>query len=180
MTSPHKEQIELSVSSHPRQMTIVRAVTTKASGLAGFGEREQSLIALAVDEVCTNIIKYAYRNDHSQSIRLRFSPSSAGIEIVVRDFGRKPAESVLRPKRAGTTRLGGLGMHFVLSIMDTVIYDTSPPAGTVLTLIKALPVPGAEETAPASKPRPGPVTVIVGRRKNGDHGSTTPEEPRKD
>ncbi|MBI5369561.1 MAG: ATP-binding protein [Planctomycetes bacterium] len=167
MTRAHR--IDLSVSSDPREMTVVRAVAAKAGSLAGFSERDQSMIALAVDEACTNIIKYSYQGATAQPIRLRFVAGETGIEVLVRDWGRKPSPEVLRPKRAGTTRCGGLGIHMLLEIMDTVVYDTSPREGTRLTLIKSLPAgngssaAAAPATATAGKRKP--VTVIIDRKK---------------
>ncbi|MBI3269622.1 MAG: ATP-binding protein [Planctomycetes bacterium] len=173
--------IELSVTSDPRQMTVVRAVVAKASGLAGFTERDQAMVALAVDEVCTNIIKYSYRNDPTRPIRVRCVPGPSGIEIVIRDFGEKPREATLTPKRPGTTRLGGRGMHFLLSIMDKVVFDVSPTKGTISRLAKALPAPSAATEESATWHNPDTTTFIVRRAKDGkaDAQVRPPAKPRR-
>jgi anti-sigma regulatory factor (Ser/Thr protein kinase) len=56
--------------------------------------------------------------------------------VQLTDTGRKPDVSSITPRRLDDIRPGGLGTHFIASVFDSVVYDTSGERGTVLTLTK--------------------------------------------
>ena len=59
-----------------------------------------------------------------------------GLRVELTDTGKKPDVGKIAPRELDDIRPGGLGTHFMVSVFDTVTYDTSRGAGTVLTLIK--------------------------------------------
>jgi anti-sigma regulatory factor (Ser/Thr protein kinase) len=103
---------------------------------AGFPKKEARRIVLAVDEACSNIIKYAYEGDTTNLIHLRVSFDQQRLLIELTDTGRKPDVSKIVPRKLDEIRPGGLGTHLIGAVFDTVSYDTQREAGTVLTLTK--------------------------------------------
>ena len=81
---------------------------------------------VALDEVLTNITNYAYTDDAEHEIRIRFKVSGDMLEAVIEDDGASfdplaiPAPGVSAPLRE--RRVGGVGIHFVRSLMDHVAY----------------------------------------------------------
>ncbi len=101
-----------------------------------FDEEEVKNIALAVDEACTNVIKYAYQSKHNKKIILTATVKRDRLVVTIRDFGKKSNPESFKPRPLKKVRPGGLGLYFIKKIMDEVKYDTSSKLGTTLRLIK--------------------------------------------
>jgi anti-sigma regulatory factor (Ser/Thr protein kinase) len=128
--------ISLTVPSHPKYLYVIRSALYPVLVDAGFSKKEVRKIILAVDEACSNIIKYAYEGDHSQSIVLKVFVEKIKIIIELWDTGKKPDVSRIIPRKLDDIKPGGLGTHFMGEVFDHVEYDTSGEAGTILTLEK--------------------------------------------
>ena len=101
-----------------------------------FNEKEVKNITLAVDEACTNVIKYAYDDRHNKKIVLTATVKKDRLEVTIRDFGKKANPESFTSRPLKEVRPGGLGLHFIKKIMDEVEYDTSSKIGTTLRLVK--------------------------------------------
>lgn len=101
-----------------------------------FDEKEIKNITLAVDEACTNVIKYAYRGKHDKKIILTATIKRDRLVVTIRDFGKKSNPESFASRPLKEVRPGGLGLHFIKKIMDEVEYDTSSKVGTTLRLVK--------------------------------------------
>lgn len=130
------EMVTLTVPSHPKYLYVIRSVLYPIVIESGYARKEARAIVLAVDEACSNIIKYAYGGDHTKTISLAVSLNSATMMIEIRDTGNKPDVARIAPRKLDEVRPGGLGTHFMAEVFDSVEYDTSPDRGTVLTLVK--------------------------------------------
>ena len=128
--------IVLSVPSHPKYLYVIRSTLYPLVLDAGFGKKEASKIILAVDEACSNIIKYAYEGDHAKTITLTVTVDAGRIAIQLKDAGKQVDVSTIAPRKLDEIRPGGLGTHFMGTVFDTVEYDTTQGTGTVLTLVK--------------------------------------------
>jgi anti-sigma regulatory factor (Ser/Thr protein kinase) len=131
-----KDVVTLTVPSHPKYLYVIRSALYPVVSDAGFSKKETGRIILAVDEACSNIIKYAYEGDHSQTMTLNVFIEQDKLVIELRDFGKKPDVSQIAPRKLDDVRPGGLGTHFMAEVFDKVEYDTGCDAGTVLTLVK--------------------------------------------
>jgi anti-sigma regulatory factor (Ser/Thr protein kinase) len=134
-----KEEVALVVPSHPKYLYVIRSALYPLVLDAGFGKKEARRIILAVDEACSNIIKYAYEGDHEKTIDLSIVVGNEELRITLRDSGKKADVSKIAPRKLEEVRPGGLGTHFMNSLFETVDYDTSGKQGTVLTLVKKIP-----------------------------------------
>jgi anti-anti-sigma factor len=127
-----------------------------AAELAAFAQRERLAtkvafdLALAVDEVLTNVIRYAYDGDAAREIAVRIVRDDAVLTVEIEDDGRPfdprtiAAPDVSSP--AAERPIGGLGMHLVRAVMERVEYRRERDKN-LLRMTKALapasPVVGA-------------------------------------
>lgn len=128
----------LTVPSHPKFLYVIRSALYPVVVGAGFSKKDARRIVLAVDEACSNIIKYAYGGDPAQTITLNIRPEDARLVVVIRDVGKKPDVAAIEPRKLDDIRPGGLGTHFMAAVFDTVEYDITSGPGTMLTLIKEM------------------------------------------
>lgn len=131
-----QDVVTLIVPSHPKFLYVMRSALYPLVIGAGFPKKDARKIVLAVDEACSNIIKYAYEGDHSRTIALNVSVGQDKLVVVLKDSGKKPDIASISPRKLDDIRPGGLGTFFMAAAFDTIEYDTSGPSGTVLTLIK--------------------------------------------
>jgi len=82
---------------------------------------------IALDEVVTNIFKYAYTDNAEHAIHIRSQVQNDVLETVIEDDGiaynplTSPAPDLGAPLHA--RRVGGLGVHFVKNLMNEVEYE---------------------------------------------------------
>ena len=130
------ERVTLIVPSHPKYLYVIRSALYPLVIDAGFSKKEARRIVLAIDEACSNIIKYAYEGDYTRTIALNVRLDPEKLTIELKDSGKKPDVAKIAPRRLDDVRPGGLGTHFIFEVFDRVTYDTSGPSGTVLTMEK--------------------------------------------
>lgn len=100
---------------------------------------------LAVEEICTNLIKYGYgaENDGLIDVTCRCQPGQ--MEITIRDqsppydIRRAPVPDTDLPLHERVP--GGLGVYLVMRMMDDVWYHTDEEGWNTLRLIKRWAVP---------------------------------------
>ncbi len=90
---------------------------------------------MAVDEALTNVIRHAYHGN-SGVITVLVKVVDDRIEIVLEDQGEKFDPTQVPPPKLPRHKPGGLGIHFIRTIMDEMIYDGQVPKGNRLRLIK--------------------------------------------
>ena len=151
------ETFQIELSSSPRLLQVLRAAVGQYGRSLDLGEEETHRLKAAVDEACTNIIRHSYGGAPDQRIVITFTLSEDRLEILLRDFGRKPDPARLEPREPDASRPGGLGLPLIRSVMDEVEFDLSHAEGTALRLVKYL---GASARGPAE----GPVGGRHGRR----------------
>lgn len=130
------EIVTLIVPSHPKFLYVMRSALYPVLLDAGFVRKDARRIILAVDEASSNIIRYAYEGDHSQTIEMTVNVSPDALVITLGDSGKKPDVAKIAPRKLEDIRPGGLGTHFMGTVFDTVEYDTSREQGTILTMTR--------------------------------------------
>lgn len=84
---------------------------------------------VVVDEALNNIISYGYGTDAPSEIILRLQWRRDEVTVMIEDRGRPfdplqvPAPDLSAPLRS--REIGGLGIHFIRSLMDDVSYTHS-------------------------------------------------------
>jgi anti-sigma regulatory factor (Ser/Thr protein kinase) len=83
-------------------------------------------IDLAVDEILTNVISYAFRDGARHRIDIELDFSGGRLSVEVRDDGIPFNPLDIPPAKldgeVGEREVGGLGMHFVRNIADEITY----------------------------------------------------------
>jgi anti-sigma regulatory factor (Ser/Thr protein kinase) len=130
--------IEIRIASDPRLLIVVRATVGKFCDLMGCSRRERRKIVLAVDEACANIIKHTYKGDQSKTIDILCNGDKERLEFVLRDCGPPADVKSIHPRDISEVRPGGLGTHFIRSIMNEVDYGFEEGGGNVLRMVKHL------------------------------------------
>lgn len=126
----------LDVPTDPASLFLVRCVVGRLAERLDFRSEEVERMVLAVDEACTNVIRYAYEDRQDGRISLTFIVQPGALEIHVRDFGTHVAPETFQPRELTDIRPGGLGVHFIRRAMDRVDYLAPPDGGTLLKLVK--------------------------------------------
>ncbi len=131
--------LSLEMPSDPVYLKVLRGVCHNLAEVAGFPEDQRRLIALGLEEACTNIMRHAYQNCCDRLIRVQFrlEPEALVVELV--DWGRKVRKDELKSRDLNDIRPGGLGVHFISEVFDRFEYDSSHELQNCLRLVKARP-----------------------------------------
>jgi anti-sigma regulatory factor (Ser/Thr protein kinase) len=115
---------------------------------AGLGEAAVHDLRLALEEVVSNIVRYAYRDRAEHLVRVRFVREGGGLRVEVADDGVPfnplgvPPPDTACP--LGEREPGGMGIYLVRHSMDSVEYRRDGETN-LLTMTKDLD--------PAKEPR---------------------------
>jgi serine/threonine-protein kinase RsbW len=148
MKDPSPRTVKLEIASRFEMLEMVQTVLSHLSGLLGFDEDASHYMSVAVRESVVNAIKHGNRLDESKRVELDFVLGRESLEVRVRDEGRGfdpdgvpnpiAEENLLKPE--------GRGIFFMRSFMDEVSYSFPARGGTVVRMVKRLPLPaGVEE-----------------------------------
>jgi anti-sigma regulatory factor (Ser/Thr protein kinase) len=129
-------------------LRLIRSVVTTVSYELGFSPDEASLIELAVDEACTNVIHHAYDESAvtrtaapEMRVQIRPAPDRLAVRIIDEGVGL-PHTGALGvsgiEEYASQPEPKGLGSYIIAQFMDEVVYDSPPGSGTVLSMVKYL------------------------------------------
>ena len=127
----------LAFASDAGELSEVRHVARTFLDENGFDESDAELLVLALDEACTNIIRHAYRQAR-KPVRLEMTRLRNRVRFVLRDYGQSCDPKRIRSRDLKDVRPGGVGVHIIKEVFDTVKYEPQP-RGTKLTLEKNLP-----------------------------------------
>ncbi len=84
-------------------------------------------IDVAIDEILSNAIAYAFRDGHAHEIFVTATAEPGKLVIEISDDGAPFDPLAVPPPDLSadieTRQVGGLGMHFVRSLLDDVVYE---------------------------------------------------------
>ena len=124
--SRRRPALALQVPSRTEFLALVRDVTRRVAEVAGFDPAQAEQLALAVDEAATNVIEHAYRGAAGRVVELRFDDRGKDLRVEVVDDGEavdpRSVPEVDLHRYASERRTGGLGMHLMGRIMDSVTF----------------------------------------------------------
>jgi serine/threonine-protein kinase RsbW len=116
----------LTIPSRTEFLAVVRDVTRRMAELAGFDSLQAEQLALAVDEAATNVIEHAYAGASDRAFELRFADRALDLRIDVLDDGAtvdpRAVPALDLDRYASERRKGGLGVHLMGRIMDSVTF----------------------------------------------------------
>jgi anti-sigma regulatory factor (Ser/Thr protein kinase)/DNA-binding Xre family transcriptional regulator len=145
-----KEVVEVRVPNHLKYLPLLAGLVTESAKVHRIEKKDMEDILLAVDETCTNIIKYAYDVGSLEyfTIRLTFDPGVVRIQFLDNGKPFNPLDATVpdRNRIREGQNLGGLGIFLIKKLMDKTDYNYSVDTGNCLTLVKSVSVPGKGET----------------------------------
>ena len=135
MNEPH---LHTRILSRPELMAPVRAMLCELASRAGLDETECGHIALAIDEALTNIIRHGYKNNPDSHIWISVweLENPKGLRIQMDDLAPHVELEQLKSRDLEDVRPGGLGVHLIHSLMDTVQFSKRPQGGMRLVVEK--------------------------------------------
>ena len=123
------EQLCLRIENRLPELERVHAEVEIFLERCGVAGRDSYHIRLALDELVTNVICYAYEGEGEggQCIEVQLVRSPGIIDVILTDAG-KPFNPLLAPEPnvnapVEKRRIGGLGIHFVRKTMDELHYE---------------------------------------------------------
>ncbi len=138
----YERRFLLQVPSSTENLALIRDFVGNIGRQAGMAETELSMLELAVDEACANVIEHAYGLDKTQEVIMRVTLDVDALKIQVIDTGKGFDPSQIEQKDVkkliAERRSGGLGMRMMKLVMDEVQYQMKPGERNELTMIKKL------------------------------------------
>jgi len=149
--SGRRPALVLRVPSRTEFLAVIRDVTRRMAAVAGFDDAQADQLALAVDEASTNVIEHAYRGAPGRTIELRFRDEGSDLCVEVVDDGAavdpRAVPQVDLQRYASERRTGGLGMHLMGRIMDSVTFRRAARRN-VCCMVKRKPAAASGVAAP--------------------------------
>lgn len=142
---------EIEFASHPGNLALVRDFVRQFLEPLPLAVREKDLIILGIDEACTNVIRHAYGQRHTEPMHLVCEALADRVLFRLRDFGRQCGADELCGRPLERVQPGGLGLHLMRQAFSSVEY-LCMECGTELVLGKSL---GAPQSAFPADAAPG-------------------------
>lgn len=128
-------------AARPELLCDIRRAVADTAGRLGCPEPLVMDVVLAVDEACQNIIRHAY-GGHDGDIQVQMAREQAELVVRLIDFAPPVDCSRIAPRALDDVRPGGLGTHFIRSVMDRVAFVPPPAgAGNMLQMTKRIGEP---------------------------------------
>jgi len=130
--------LEMRFLADPVLLKTVRARVHEVLAAAGYGAQVISEIVIAVNEACMNIMQHAYQGDTSGEIILEILDNEKQLVIELHDFGSQVDSACMQPRSLDDLRPGGLGTHFMRSLMDQCDYACEGQKGNRLRMTRSI------------------------------------------
>jgi serine/threonine-protein kinase RsbW len=151
--TPQEPHVKLELRSNPLFLSGAREMVSSIARRLGFSDESSAHIALAIDEALCNIIRHGYDRQTERPIWISLYPEggvsspesqgqtspTTGLRIVIEDEAKQVDPSVIKSRDLDEIRPGGLGVHIIQQVMDSVSYEhrTGPAGGMRLTMVKS-------------------------------------------
>ena len=108
------------------RLKLLRCVVRDAAELVGLGPNATDAVVLAVNEACMNIMQHAYGMDPQGRIDVVISRDDDAMVFQLRDYAETVTADRIVSRDLDELRPGGLGVHFISSLMDECAFLESP------------------------------------------------------
>lgn len=128
--------LNIGFPAQPQELGAMRHRLAAALARSGVEALLRQSLVLAVDEACANIIRHAYGGPCDQRIVLRLAREGDELRFELRDDAPCVDPGTLKPRDLDDCRPGGLGIHFIDTLMDRWSLDPRPGGGNTLSMAK--------------------------------------------
>ncbi|MBU3759723.1 MAG: ATP-binding protein [Candidatus Omnitrophica bacterium] len=98
-------------------------------------EKKLHEVTLAVDEALANVARHGYKGEAGR-IQVEVADCEDRIEILIRDFGKFFDPTSIPSPELPPSKPGGLGIYFMKTVMDGVVYRRGKKNANELILVK--------------------------------------------
>jgi anti-sigma regulatory factor (Ser/Thr protein kinase) len=127
-------------TSCPSELSDIRMNITDVCQQLAYSEQQTSAIVLAIDEACTNIIRYAYKDCRDGAIHIDVLSDGQQVIFRLHDFAKQVPKDCIKVKPSSILKPGGLGVMLMQQVMDSVEFiHTKNCKGNILEMKKNLP-----------------------------------------
>jgi anti-sigma regulatory factor (Ser/Thr protein kinase) len=114
---------EMRIANDISEIARVAALVESFAAHHNFPNSVVVALNVSLDEILNNIISYAYEDAGHHDIVVRLELRDGTIEVVVEDDGKRfNPLAVSPPPPRSDAAVGGVGLHFVRSLMDQLEY----------------------------------------------------------
>jgi len=114
---PGERLMDLHLPAQPESLRRVREAVAASLRTAGCSPETVERTVLALDEACANVIRHGYRGAQGL-MDLALERRGETLVFLLRDYAEAVTPERLKPRRLSRSRVGGLGLHFIDTIMD--------------------------------------------------------------
>lgn len=134
--------LEMRFAADPHGLASVRERVRAVATSLVHDARWVADVVMAVNEACVNVIQHAYKGNAAGEIVLNMRRAGMFLEIALLDFAPPVVLDNIRPRALDDLRPGGLGTHFIRSLMDRCEYaNLAYGRGNLLRMQKRLHTP---------------------------------------
>ena len=134
-----KKLVDQAFLAKPDQLKGLRAVLRERLAAEGCGRELIDQLVVAVNEACMNIIQHAYAGDEKGTFRLEVIRNEDELIVRLIDFAPAIDKRSVKPRDLDDVRPGGLGVHFIRTLMDEVAFlDSGSSTGNILQMKKRI------------------------------------------
>ncbi len=133
-----KSLLKMRFHADPVLLKGVRERVGEALDGIACDRRTRADVVLAINEACMNIIQHAYRGDSSGEIILEILDNERQLVVELHDYGRQADPACIQPRALDDIRPGGLGTHFMRSLMDQCDYARDGERGNLLRMTRGM------------------------------------------
>ncbi len=139
MTNFQENVYSTQIEAKAKYLKTLRARVCNTLSAIGCDKETASDVIIAVDEACQNVIRHAYGECKTGVIDLSIYKDKETLIIELVDYADPIDKQGCQPKCREELRPGGLGLHFMHQLMDSVSFEDPPTgAGNCLIMKKRL------------------------------------------
>jgi serine/threonine-protein kinase RsbW len=136
---PPPKRVSVSMPADVNLLGALRAFFVTILREHGYGQEMINDLELSTDEAVTNVVEHAYQYDTRKAVFVEMTMEKGQVVVKIKDQGQAfnplQADPVNLDKHIAERRTGGLGMHLMQTLMDSVDYRREDDYN-VLTLTK--------------------------------------------
>lgn len=134
-----KKLERIHVLSRPDRLAPVRNFVRELARQQGCCEENLDHMVMAINEACMNVMQHAYHGRDDGEIVIEFWKQDDELLIRIMDFAESVDLDSIQSRDLDDVRPGGLGVHLIHNVMDSVEYKNLPGVnGNVLEMRKTL------------------------------------------
>ena len=128
--------------SRADKLQPLRNFVRELASQQGCCDENLDCMVMAINEACMNVMQHAYGGREDGEIIVEFWKDENELLVRIFDFAEKVDLHAIKSRDLDEVRPGGLGVHIIHQVMDSVEYKNHPESvGNVLEMRKQLSMP---------------------------------------